>query len=750
MFRVSVATSVVCMVLAIPAAPIFAEVSQQNSFISCKPFAAQANGKQACVVVVAVRYEDGSIASNTSVSLHSSRKELDSVEPSLVVTDADGLARFEVRSTHPGRSTITAICEGIEIERGIILDGAVGVYTFDGIGADHVVRDLSPLANHGKAFGDPQIVPGRSGQALFLDGQSQYVEIPNNASMNGDDGNYIEAWVHAESDVNDRELQVIAQKSFSHRGDYALALNKGRIVYHYRSAQRAKDQLEEALSLGRVVEPDAWKHTVGFWEGSDIDERVRYHGYVRGYVSGETFDPYPKSQQVEGIWMGRKEGQPFSIGRSGDDSSYFHGTIDEVRVYDRALYDEEMRRNYSGDTTINFGLEPPRKFTADSQQLPECIVLSWELSGPEVTTYEIYRSDQPDVAISPDNLLIVVPHGRDHFRDYNVQFDSSYHYRIVAKSFVNASQPSEVISATPYRADDAQRWYLGDGHFHTYTHDVIAEDFTPEITLGEAKKLGFDFVLVTEHNSLGSYFRAEDQATENFIVFGNGQEISDGGKHRTGAFLKHFVPTANQSIEEQNAMALSMGAEVGPNHSNYKEGPNNITLFELVNDRKWYSFEAWDNQYLKKGIPVIAKGGSDAHGRWSVKRGIRWCVWAERHSYMAIKEAIQKGRTLAVDGKGLLCMLTVNEAMIGDRLQVAPGTPLQINIDATADEGQITQVRLIKYGEVIKSWEPGSKQFSITWKDDDFDGKSTYYRLEVESEEPELKAVSSAIFVEAT
>ncbi|MBA2116148.1 hypothetical protein HOV93_33370 [Planctomycetes bacterium FF15] len=737
----------VWLLMAAGGASAQASVSQLNSFISCKPFAAKSDGKQACIVIVAVRNADGTIAKGKTVSLQSSRSDHDVIEPSEAVTDERGITHFEVRSSQSGTSTITAICDGVEIERGILLDGAVGIYTFDGIETDNIVRDLSLQENHGKLFGGPELVPGKTGQAIFLDGHSQHVEIPNAPSMSGADGSYIEAWVRADTDVNDRELQIIAQKSYAHRGDYALALNKGRIVYHYRSAQRPKDQLEEALSLARVVQPETWRHTVGFWEGSDIEERVRHHGYVRGYVSGETFDPQPKSQQVEGIWMGRKEGQPFSIGRSGDDSSHFHGTIDEVRVYNRALYDEEMRRNYSGDTTITFGLEPPSDFQADDQTLPECVVLAWDLCGPEVTTYEIYRSDHSDVTITPENLLIVVPHGRDHFRDYNVRFDSSYHYRILAKSFTNASLASEVVSATPFPAAKEEKWYLGDGHFHTFTHDVIAEDFTPELTLAEAKKLEFDFVLVTEHNSLGSYFRAEDQATEDFIVFGNGQEISDGGKHRTGAFLRHFIPTANQSVQEQNAMALSMGAEVGPNHSEYREGPNNITLFELVNDRDWYSFDTWDNQYLKKGIPVIAKGGSDAHGRWSVKRGIRWCVWAERHSYMAIKEAIQKGRTLAVDGKGLLCMLRVNEAMIGDRLQITSGTPLEIKIDATADEGAITEVKLIKYGEVIKTWEPNTSQFKTTWNDKDFDGQSTYYRLEVESEELELKAVSSAIFV---
>ncbi len=75
-----------------------------------------------------------------------------------------------------------------------------------------------------------------------------------------------------------------------------------------------------------------------------------------------------------------------------------------------------------------------------------------------------------------------------------------------------------------------------------------------------------------------------------------------------------------------------MGAEVGPNHNAYRNSAPNITLFEVVNDKKWFPLDAWDNEYLKAGDPRRRQGGSDAHGRFSVKRGYRWCVWADRLS----------------------------------------------------------------------------------------------------------------------
>lgn len=722
------------------------EVSADNSFISCKPFAARADGEQSCVVEVAIHGKDGLPVPGRTVTLYSSRGELDHIEPQSATTNQHGHASFSIKSSTPGTATIIATCSGTTVSKGIIADGAVAIYSFDGSSAEARVRDLSGHANHGRLVGQPTFGLGRFGDAIVLNGTDSGVEVPHSASLQGQHGNYIEAWIKSAVTGDDHDrLQVVVQKSLSHGGDYRLAFRGKRLAYHYRSSQRAEEQLEEALSDEPVLSPDTWMHAAGFWEGSNIHERVRFHGYVRAYASSEEFNPHPVAQQIEGIWNGRVANEPLRIG-GADADELFLGSLDEVRIYNRALYDEEMRRNFSGEATVTFGLPAVEDFTADADSLSECVVLSWAPSSATVTTYEIYRSKSPDVELSPENLLKVIPHTRSHFRDFEVDFNTPYFYVVVPKSFTNAGEVSEEISATPKKAKSDERWYRGDGHFHTFNHDVDVEDFTPEATLSVAKKKGWDFALVTEHNSLGAYFRAEDQTTNDFIVFGNGQEISSGSKHSTGAFLDHFIPTSDLTEVDQNEMALNMGAEVGPNHSAYKDGPPNITMFELVNNKKWYPFDRWD-ELLKSGVRVIAKGGSDAHGQWSVKRGIRWCVWADRPSYRSLKQAIQAGRTLAVDGEGLLCMLRINGGMIGDVVPVTEGQSIEIEISAKAEAGRISEVRLIKFGETLKTWSPGEPEWETSFQDVAFDGKQTYYRLEVTSEDPAVRAASSAIFL---
>lgn len=727
------------------------DVAPENSYLSCRPYAAQADGQQACRVRLTLHGRDGLPAAGQTVRVESDRGELDMISPASAETDVHGIATFEVRSQQAGTATLTGFVEAVAIAREIVSEGAVGLYTFDGDSPEARVRDLSGHNNHGLLHGPCEVVAGRAGEGLRFSGPEQAVEIPHHESLSGRHGSYVEAWICPDASISEQQIQTIAAKSPSHHGDYRLSLRGQKLAYHYRSSQRAQNQLEEALSELDVIETEEWSFVAGFWEGTRPEEIVRGSGYVRAYVSGtERFETMPAAQQVEGIWNARSERQPLTIGRLGTSEEPFVGILDEVRIYSRALNDEEMRRNHEGVARVSFGIAAPANLTVDAASLPECIQLKWDECTVPVTTYRLHRSRTPDFEASDETLLRVLPHSWPHFRDYDVEPDCPYYYSVVAESTGNQSAMSTVVAATSRRAPAEMRWYRGDGHLHTYTHDDDVEDFTPEDTLGEARKQGWDFALVTEHNSLGSWLRAEEQATERFVVFGNGQEISDGGKHRTGAFLKQYVPTSDLPIEQQNAQALAMGGEVGPNHSAYQEGPYNITLFELVNHRKWFPLASWEDDYLKKGIHVMAKGGSDAHGRFSVKRGIRWCVWADRFSYTALKSAIQAGRTLAVDGDGLLCMLRVNGAMIGDTLTAEPGTSLQIEISADSDSGNIDHVRLIKFGEQVKNWEPAAKQWKQRVDGGKFDGTPTYYRIEVSAGgtgDGSRKALSSALFI---
>lgn len=87
-------------------------------------------------------------------------------------TDANGEARFTITSSTPGSSTLAAEGNGATISRGVIQDGAVGIWSFEADG-----RDGSGLNNHGTLQNAPAFVAGGSGHAIALNGLSQYVEV---------------------------------------------------------------------------------------------------------------------------------------------------------------------------------------------------------------------------------------------------------------------------------------------------------------------------------------------------------------------------------------------------------------------------------------------------------------------------------------------------------------------------------------------------------------------------------------------
>jgi hypothetical protein len=165
--------------------PALGGVEPESSYLSCKPFAARADGEMACAVRVTVHDAEGRPVAQRSVTLASSRGAADVVTPAIATTDQQGRAEFQVRSSQPGKATLTAHCEGVSIHNGIIDDGAVAIYSFDGGSPEARVRDLSGQNNHGRLVGGPAFVPGRSGDGIQFNGRDQFIGVPHQPSLSG-------------------------------------------------------------------------------------------------------------------------------------------------------------------------------------------------------------------------------------------------------------------------------------------------------------------------------------------------------------------------------------------------------------------------------------------------------------------------------------------------------------------------------------------------------------------------------------
>jgi hypothetical protein len=169
------------------------------------------------------------------------------------------------------------------------------------------------LLKNGATFG-----AGKVARSFSFDGVDDYVEVPNDSSLNPD-AITIDAWLYLE------ELKsvqfVVAKDNGSSQRDYFIDLldDQFKFVVIAPGAGSSGEAAGGSLSLG------AWHHVAGTYDGST----------VKAYVDGAEVASTPYSggigHSATPFWIGQRNG------------SYFHGRIDEVEVFNRALTADEIQ-----------------------------------------------------------------------------------------------------------------------------------------------------------------------------------------------------------------------------------------------------------------------------------------------------------------------------------------------------------------------------------------------------------------------
>jgi len=169
---------------------------------------------------------------------------------------------------------------------------------------------------------------GVSGKAAIfgdLDIGLDYVEVPDDNSLDlGEEGS-IEAWFWSEDSISKDE--VIVQKGI---GDFAYSLystNKNKITFEIEgTSKNVKVQSSESIN------EEQWYHVVGTWNSSEVCI------YVNSIQSSKQ-----NSQSISA----KNSGEALIIGGSTDLSAGdFDGMIDEVSIYNYSLNQGDVQHLY--------------------------------------------------------------------------------------------------------------------------------------------------------------------------------------------------------------------------------------------------------------------------------------------------------------------------------------------------------------------------------------------------------------------
>jgi hypothetical protein len=197
----------------------------------------------------------------------------------------------------------------------------VGWWKFDeGIGT--TTADSSGNENHGTLIGPLEWTDGYDGKALSFDGLSNYVLVQDSPSLNMTDAITIAAWINPSWTGNNRILQ---KSSGGGDNQYRLLREWGdNMVFHLPGLSSDRLQFPGLPSTGE------WTHLVATYDGSSM--KVYYNAVAVGEMatSGQL-------GTTDGtLCIGTKD----EWALAGDE---YHGMLDNVRIYNRALSQSEIK-----------------------------------------------------------------------------------------------------------------------------------------------------------------------------------------------------------------------------------------------------------------------------------------------------------------------------------------------------------------------------------------------------------------------
>jgi hypothetical protein len=208
--------------------------------------------------------------------------------------------------------------------------GLVGYWSFDE-GAGTTAYDASGKGNNGTLVNGPKWTNGKFGQALSFDGVDDYVDFGDidMLEFTGTAPFSVAAWLWLDPAIS--SSHIISKEGSSATGvqgwQFGWLGSTIRLI-------RWRDGNPNVCSF--TVPTGKWIHVVFTYDGS----------IIRGYLNGGFQTSLSSTFEIIGT------AYPFRIGARPYGGYYYKGLIDEVRIYNRALSEEEIRYLYNRGAPI--------------------------------------------------------------------------------------------------------------------------------------------------------------------------------------------------------------------------------------------------------------------------------------------------------------------------------------------------------------------------------------------------------------
>ena len=368
-------------------------------------------------------------------------------------------------------------------------------------GAGLTAVDWSGHGNHGTLTGDPQWVMGYDADALEFDGDGDYVEVPHDVSLTVDTEVTVMAWINAERHNSAAgNWQGILGKSNNPRSYSFYTYTDGTL--HFSTDV---DGAHVGSNSTGLVPLNEWVH---------VAAAMTAGGQHLYYINGE-----PAGEGVAGATLpGTTDTATVRIGMTNEGGNGFLGLIDDARIYNKALTQDEIKQVMRGDPLVAWNPSPGNGATPF---VSDALPLTWS-PGDNASQHDVYYGTDRDAVKNADTTTADIYRGRQAGTSYSppegVEWGGGPYYWRIDQVNTDATIAKGRV------------WKF------TVADNIPIDDF-------EDYDIGNNEIWFSWHDGLG----AGSPGTPEYVPSnGTGSEIGDGN---TGSYTEEtIVHGGNQSM----------------------------------------------------------------------------------------------------------------------------------------------------------------------------------------------------------
>lgn len=268
---------------------------------------------------------------------------------------------------------------------------AMGHWRFDegsGITANNNGNKGTPLAGTMSNFAAPATSTsgwtnsGKLNKGLIFDGADDIVSAGSDSSIDDMSSVSFSAWIYPTGWGESNFGRIIAKENSATNLGFTLVNDSGQATF--RIYRERATTIAQATAAANSITLNTWQHVAGVMDLST--------GVIKLYLNGREVPSYIDQSIGSGAISPSDASNNLNIGNRTAGDSTFAGTIDEVKMYDNVLTDEQIRLDYNQSKATVIGAvstESDGKTPSFNQAREYCVPGDTSTCLPPVAEYKL-------------------------------------------------------------------------------------------------------------------------------------------------------------------------------------------------------------------------------------------------------------------------------------------------------------------------------------------------------------------------